>query len=81
MALRLNTDKLNEKKEQYRRNSLIAGAGCIAAGLVDILTRNKYVKSVAQLIEVGCLAAQYLFIGKVEGIEDVDRFTYDDGDD
>ena len=78
MALRVNTDRLNERKQEYRRNSLIASGVCITASLVDIFAKNRWVRTVAKLIEV---AAEYLFIGKAEGIEEFNSFAYDDGDD
>lgn len=81
MALRVNTDRLNERKQEYRRNSLIASGVCITASLVDIFAKNRWVRTVAQLIEVSSLAAEYLFIGKAEGIEEFNSFAYDDGDD
>lgn len=74
--LKVNTDKLESNKKVYARNSLIAGGAGLAAVFVDVLSKNRWVKMVAQTVQVCCVAAEWYYIGRAEGIEDMNRATY-----
>lgn len=74
--VKVNTDRLEGKKKQYARNSLIAGGAGLAAVFVDVISKNRWVKMVAQTVQIVSVAAEWYFLGRSDGCDDFNRCTY-----
>lgn len=83
MQRKIDIDALTTKKKAYQRNALVASGTGIAAVLVEIFSKNRYVKAVANAVQIASIAVDWYFVGKADGIDEVNKsvyIVYDDGD-
>ena len=70
---KLDELKLKTKKETSGWYSLAAGVGGILDIVVGAVSKNVKVKAITGALSPVFIAVQYYFLGKAEGIEEVDN--------